>query len=90
MYPVSSVTSSAAAFVGAPDSGDDAGTSGVILQGGDLQQVEVATLPAAVGKGVSTGGKGKAQKSAADSDVLGSLGVVLSSDSAQVVEGIFL
>ncbi|WP_175330742.1 hypothetical protein, partial [Candidatus Ichthyocystis hellenicum] len=52
--------------------------------------VEVTTLPAAVGKEVSTKGKGKAQKSATDLDVLGSLGVVLSSDSARVVEGIFL
>ncbi|WP_092415162.1 hypothetical protein [Candidatus Ichthyocystis sparus] len=88
MYPVSSVTSSVAASVGAPDSGDDGGTNGVIVRGGDLRQVEVTTLPATVGKGVST--SGKAQKLAAYLDIFSSLGVVLSSDSAQVVEGIFL
>ncbi|WP_141663620.1 hypothetical protein, partial [Candidatus Ichthyocystis sparus] len=90
MYPVSSVTSGGAAFVSSPDSGDGVGTNGGIVQGGDLRQVEVTTLSAAVGKEVSTKGKGKAQKSATDLDVLGSLGVVLSSDSARVVEGIFL
>ncbi|WP_141663841.1 hypothetical protein, partial [Candidatus Ichthyocystis sparus] len=62
MYPVSSVTSSAAAFVGAPDSEDDGANKGGTVQGGDLQQVEVtapAASTAAVGKGVSAGGKGK-------------------------------
>ncbi|WP_141663582.1 hypothetical protein, partial [Candidatus Ichthyocystis sparus] len=132
MYPVSSVTSSATAFVGAPDSEDDVANKGGTVQGGDLQQVEVtapAASTAAVGKGVSAGGKGKvpakklgtsiavsssatttvkgagssrgrgrgrgrisAQKLAAvaDLDVLSSLGVALSPESAQVVEGIFL
>ncbi|WP_141663761.1 hypothetical protein, partial [Candidatus Ichthyocystis sparus] len=88
MYPVSSVTSSDAAFVGAPDSGDDDETNGGVVQGGDLRQFEVTTLSAAVGKGGST--SGEAQKLAADLDVFSSLGVVLSSESARVVEDIFL
>ncbi|WP_141663824.1 hypothetical protein, partial [Candidatus Ichthyocystis sparus] len=61
MYPVSSVTSSAAAFVGAPDSEDGGGTKEGIVQGDDLQRIEVTTLPAALGKVVSSRGKGKAQ-----------------------------
>ncbi|WP_141663503.1 hypothetical protein, partial [Candidatus Ichthyocystis sparus] len=61
MYPVSSVTSGATASNGDPDNEDDGGTKGGTVQGDDLQQVKVTTLPASVGKGVSNGGKGKAQ-----------------------------
>ncbi|WP_141663410.1 hypothetical protein, partial [Candidatus Ichthyocystis sparus] len=61
MYPVSSVTSGATASNGDPDNEDDGGTKGGTVQGDDLQQVKVTTLPASVGKGVSNRGKGKDQ-----------------------------
>ncbi|WP_092411632.1 hypothetical protein [Candidatus Ichthyocystis sparus] len=64
MYPVSSV--SATASGGDSDSEDDVGTKGGIVQGGDLRQVEVTTLPAAVGNGVSNRGKGRARNRRGD------------------------
>uniref|UniRef100_UPI001111AB2C hypothetical protein n=1 Tax=Candidatus Ichthyocystis hellenicum TaxID=1561003 RepID=UPI001111AB2C len=94
MCPLSSVTSNVADFVGAPDSEDDGANKGGTVQGGDLQQVE-ATAPAAstaaVGKGASTGGKGKAPaKKFGTLDALSLLGVVLSPESTQIVEGVFI
>ncbi|WP_141663671.1 hypothetical protein, partial [Candidatus Ichthyocystis sparus] len=61
MYPVSYVTGSAIASSGDPGNEDDGGIKGGAVQDDDLQQVEVTTLPASVGKGVSNRGKGNAQ-----------------------------
>ncbi|WP_141663879.1 hypothetical protein, partial [Candidatus Ichthyocystis sparus] len=64
MCPVLSVTSSPTASSGSQDSEDDDGNNGGILQGSDLQQVEVTASTTTVVNGVSASSKGKSKVSA--------------------------
>ncbi|WP_139057497.1 hypothetical protein, partial [Candidatus Ichthyocystis hellenicum] len=105
MYPLSSVTSSVADFVGAPDGEDGGGNKGATAKSDDLQQAELTppttstalttpttstALTTTVVKRVSTKGNGRAPAKNVDLDVFSSLGVALSPESTRIVEGIII